>query len=797
MADKEKLKFRVGISGNYKVTAPEYKILLDQVEIKHDFIKEPGKKIELIEFEAELDEMEHILEVELLNKNATKEHILLNIDSLEIDEIDLGFLRHTKGIIYPKVSAITPGYHTNSKIKIGLKGIYSDQTNGPKYEIYLNNELLTQGQLTVPSGEIECSEFDIPEIFDNYEFDIRFVNKDADQGIFLLDVQHISVNGIDLKHQMFNDGAYYPDIYAIDKEQTELVPVKIGLSGMFRDKRPEFKIVVNTETYQGTIQSGPLETEYYTMFIPFPKDKINVQVDLLNNDDFEDFKIAVDSIKVENINVEDCNVILNGDVYPHVSVTPPETIQSTEVKISLTGHYDSEPPEYEIYLDDAILVKDKLNVKSGEVEHLTYNIAGVLDKYNFDIKFLNQSKNVSMFGIQDITLNGINLKNQMLNFGVYNPDVYAIDAQLGEVVLECSLKGINNPEYEIIVNGQTFKKGIVAESDVVEYHSGKVVADTKYDIEVKLLNQNKDAVSSLDVCDITLNGINLKNQMLNFGVYNPDVYAIDNQLEEVDFKFGLVGTYWDKHPEFEIIVNGQTFKKGFITESSGVVEYHSGKVVADAKYNIEVKFLNKEPSDTVLDTTYQGPESFKILNDMLLSFASLEINGIDVGSRLYESNFTPKDSSSPEMIGCLTMGINGTNTIELTVDQINDGVPPRDIVKSATMAWNGTYRLNLTQDQINDGIPPRNIAKSATMAWNGTYKLHLSLDQINDGIPPQIIPNSAVMGWNGTYRLYLTREEVNYGMPEPEYKEAVNIGWNGSYKLPFSTPFYIWLLENM
>jgi hypothetical protein len=28
-------------------------------------------------------------------------------------------------------------------------------------------------------------------------------------------------------------------------------------------------------------------------------------------------------------------------------------------------------------------------------------------------------------------------------------------------------------------------------------------------------------------------------------------------------------------------------------------------------------------------------------------------------------------------------------------------------------------------------------------------------------------------------------------------KECVNLGWNGTYRLPFESPFYVWLLENM
>ena len=33
-------------------------------------------------------------------------------------------------------------------------------------------------------------------------------------------------------------------------------------------------------------------------------------------------------------------------------------------------------------------------------------------------------------------------------------------------------------------------------------------------------------------------------------------------------------------------------------------------------------------------------------------------------------------------------------------------------------------------------------------------------------------------------------------LPEPVYN-CVNLGWNGSWDIKFSSPFYIWLLENM
>jgi hypothetical protein len=42
-----------------------------------------------------------------------------------------------------------------------------------------------------------------------------------------------------------------------------------------------------------------------------------------------------------------------------------------------------------------------------------------------------------------------------------------------------------------------------------------------------------------------------------------------------------------------------------------------------------------------------------------------------------------------------------------------------------------------------------------------------------------------------------SHSEYNVTMlPEPVYN-CVNLGWNGSWDIKFSSPFYIWLLENM
>jgi len=40
-------------------------------------------------------------------------------------------------------------------------------------------------------------------------------------------------------------------------------------------------------------------------------------------------------------------------------------------------------------------------------------------------------------------------------------------------------------------------------------------------------------------------------------------------------------------------------------------------------------------------------------------------------------------------------------------------------------------------------------------------------------------------------------EFVGADQSRPRLKNCVNLGWNGTWQLPFASPFYLWLLENM
>jgi hypothetical protein len=107
MADTEKLHFKIGIGGTYWKKVPIYSILVNDKVIQTTEITAPSGEVEIIEFDAELEEGPAKLQIRLENKDDSDvvqsadkteilQDLLLNIKTVEIDEIDLGNLVFTK-----------------------------------------------------------------------------------------------------------------------------------------------------------------------------------------------------------------------------------------------------------------------------------------------------------------------------------------------------------------------------------------------------------------------------------------------------------------------------------------------------------------------------------------------------------------------------------------------------------------------------------------------------------------------------------------------------------------------------
>jgi len=143
----EVIKFRVGLSGTYWDKKPAYAIGVNGTVYKEGAVTAESGAIEYVEFECEIPEGDNKLEISLLNKadsdtvqnedkSAIVNDMLLNIESIEIDDIDLGSLKWTGSNFVP--SDTTRPTLVNC-VNLGWNGTYSLAFASPFYLWLLEN----------------------------------------------------------------------------------------------------------------------------------------------------------------------------------------------------------------------------------------------------------------------------------------------------------------------------------------------------------------------------------------------------------------------------------------------------------------------------------------------------------------------------------------------------------------------------------------------------------------------------------------------------------------------------------
>jgi hypothetical protein len=107
MADVERLHFKIGLAGTYWNKHPIYSILVNDKTIVTKEVASPSEEIFYEEFDVDVEEGSATLKIRLENKDWTDtvqnedkteilKDMLLNIKSVEIDEIDLANMIYTK-----------------------------------------------------------------------------------------------------------------------------------------------------------------------------------------------------------------------------------------------------------------------------------------------------------------------------------------------------------------------------------------------------------------------------------------------------------------------------------------------------------------------------------------------------------------------------------------------------------------------------------------------------------------------------------------------------------------------------
>ena len=135
-------------------------------------------------------------------------------------------------------------------------------------------------------------------------------------------------------------------------------------------------------------------------------------------------------------------------------------------------------------------------------------------------------------------------------------------------------------------------------------------------------------------------------------------------IESLSFRIGLSGTYWNRRPDFSVLINDIEMINGTITEPSDQVQYVEFKYdfLENSSNKLQICLNNKTDDDVV-----QDEDCTEILKDMLLNIVSIEIDEIDLGQLMWSaSEFIPHEQDRPTLKKCVNLGWNGAYTLEFT-----------------------------------------------------------------------------------------------------------------------------------
>lgn len=125
--------------------------------------------------------------------------------------------------------------------------------------------------------------------------------------------------------------------------------------------------------------------------------------------------------------------------------------------------------------------------------------------------------------------------------------------------------------------------------------------------------------------------------------------------ENLNFKITLSGTYWDKKPEYDILLNDVVMSHDFAGENN-TVEFTTD-LEEDAKHTLCVRLLNKQDSDTI-----QNEDKTEIVKDMLLNIEDVSIDDISIGPiKWTHSKYVANGETYKN---CVNLGWNGDWILE-------------------------------------------------------------------------------------------------------------------------------------
>lgn len=132
--------------------------------------------------------------------------------------------------------------------------------------------------------------------------------------------------------------------------------------------------------------------------------------------------------------------------------------------------------------------------------------------------------------------------------------------------------------------------------------------------------------------------------------------------ETLKFKIGLSGTFWDKVPQFSILIDDKTYISGFADSKDTKYFEFTDDLEEDKIFTLKIRLENKSDFDTV-----ESENKTEILKDLLLNIDHIEIDEIDIADLKWSlSEFIADDSLRPTLKNCVNLGWNGTYELKFT-----------------------------------------------------------------------------------------------------------------------------------
>jgi hypothetical protein len=148
---EEKLNFTIELSGTYWDKKPEYSIWIDDSQIERKIIPTESNELHTVLFSVSLVDGPHALKIRLENKVGTDtvlkdgnivQDMLLNIESITVDDIDIGNLKWTLSYYQTDNTVFVDSENTNELkncVNLGWNGAYILNFSCPYYLWLLEN----------------------------------------------------------------------------------------------------------------------------------------------------------------------------------------------------------------------------------------------------------------------------------------------------------------------------------------------------------------------------------------------------------------------------------------------------------------------------------------------------------------------------------------------------------------------------------------------------------------------------------------------------------------------------------